>query len=52
MSFPPMKKVRNTDDHQLNPVHEAVQIQRPRLEVKLCEILHGARSGTLIAASI
>ena len=52
MSSPPLKNVRNADDHQLNPEPEAIQLQRPWLEVKLCEILHGTRSGPLIAAPL
>lgn len=52
MSSPPMKSGRNADDHQLSHEHEAVPLQRPWLEVKLCEILHGARTGPLSAVSL
>lgn len=52
MSSPPMKSVGNADDHQLNPKHEAVPLQRPWLEAKLCEILHGVRTGPLVAAAL
>ncbi len=42
----------NVSDHQLNPETEIVLGQRLWLEVKLCEILHGARTDPFIAAPL
>jgi len=42
----------NVSDHQLNPETEIVPGQRLRLEVKLCEIFHGARNDPFIAAPL
>ena len=47
-----MMNTCNAGDHQLNPETEIVPRQRLWLEVKLCEILHGARTDPFIAAPL
>lgn len=43
-----MMSTCNAGDHQLNPETEIVSRQRLWLEVKLCECLHGGRTGPLV----
>jgi hypothetical protein len=47
-----MMNTCNAGDHQLNPETEIVSRQRLWLEVKLREILHGARTDPFIAAPL
>ena len=45
-------EIVSAGDHEFKPETEIAPRQRPWLEVKLCEILHGARNDPFIAAPL